>query len=417
MKPPASMGTGEPAGDPSPTVLSLFTGAGGLDLGLERAGFRTILCVEQDETARETLASNRPEWRMSEHVRVEDAAERLTPSQLGVAPGKLGAIVGGPPCQPFSAAAQWSRHGRRGTSDPRTASLAALLRLVEVFRPKLVVIENVPGFFAGKTAVLPRMSEALARAGGGSGAYEVHHKILNAADYGVPQVRRRGFLVAVRNGAAFRWPEATHAGNPVTAWDAIGGLSPAPPRPATGYWADLLPSIPEGANYIWHTSKGGGRNLFGYRTRYWSFLLKLAKNRPSWTLPATPGPSTGPFHWDSRRLATSELLRLQSFPADWKIAGDYRRRVEQIGNATPPLLAEALGRAAMARLWGRAFAQPPSLALARSGMTPARRPAVAVPRKYLRHERTHKAHPGPGRGPRPVMPRPDAQETLETAVA
>ena len=394
----------------APTVLSLFTGAGGIDLGLECAGFRTILCVEQDEAARETLASNRPNWRISEHMRVEDAAEHLTPSQLGLAPGELGAIVAGPPCQPFSAAAQWTRNGRRGDSDPRAASLAALVRLVEVFRPKLVVVENVPGFFAGKTAVLPRFRDVLTGAAGRHHAYEVRHKLLNSADFGVPQVRRRGFLVAVRDGDgdAFRWPKPTHAHNPVTAWDAIGSLRPATPPPATGHWAGLLPSIPEGANYIWHTSRGGGRTLFGYRTRYWSFLLKLAKNRPSWTLPASPGPGTGPFHWDNRRLAHSELLRLQSFPVDWKVAGDYRRQVQQIGNATPPLLAEAVGRAAAIQLWGRSFACPPSLLVRRAGEIPNPRPATEVPLKYLRHEKAHAPHPGPGRGPRPVTARATA---------
>lgn len=393
----------------APTVLSLFTGAGGLDLGLECAGFRTILCVEQDETARETLAGNRPKWRISEHMRVEDAAEHLTPSQLGIAPGELGAIVAGPPCQPFSVAAQWTRTGRRGRDDPRAASLGALVRLVEVFRPRLVVVENVPGFFAGRTAVLPRLCSALTRAGGPRDAYEVHHSLLNGADFGVPQVRRRGFLVAVRDGDAFQWPEPTHAHNPVTAWDAIGSLRPAAPPPATGHWADLLPSIPEGANYIWHTSKGGGRTLFGYRTRYWSFLLKLAKNRPSWTLPATPGPGTGPFHWDNRRLARSELLRLQSFPADWRVAGDYRRQVLQIGNATPPLLAEAVGRAAATQLWGRSFAHPPSLLVTRAGgEIPDPRPATDVPLKYLRREKAHAPHPGPGLGPQPVTPRANA---------
>lgn len=402
VEPSARTGGGKVVDDSSPTVLSLFTGAGGLDLGLECAGFRTILCVEQDETARQTLKSNRPEWRISEHARVEHAAEHLAPAQLGVVPGELGAIVAGPPCQPFSAAAQWTRNGRRGDDDPRAASLSALVRLVEVFRPKLVVVENVPGFFAGKTAALPRLHDALTGAGNRRDAYEVHHKLLNAADFGVPQVRRRGFLVAVRGDVAFQWPEPTHAHNPVTAWDAIGSVRPASPPPATGHWADLLPSIPEGANYIWHTSKGGGRNLFGYRTRYWSFLLKLAKNRPSWTLPATPGPGTGPFHWNNRRLARSELLRLQSFPLGWKVAGDYRRQVQQIGNATPPLLAEALGRAAATQLWKRSFPHSPSLRFARAVEIPDPRPAADVPPKYLRHERAHAPHPGPGRGPRPV---------------
>src|SRR4029079_12045835 len=129
-------------------------------------------------------------------------------------------------------------------------------------------------------------------------------------------------------------------------WDAIGCEEFSEPvAQATGKWADLLASIPEGKNYLWHTNRGGGHQLFGYRTRYWSFLLKLAKDEPSWTLPAHPGPATGPFHWDNRPLSVAEMLSLQSFPAAWRVEGERRAdHVTQIGNATPPLLAELLGR-------------------------------------------------------------------------
>ena len=142
--------------------------------------------------------------------------------------------------------------------------------------------------------------------------------VVNAADYGVPQHRRRAIVVARRDGGTFAWPPKTHVERPVRAWDAIGSLHLRPSElPETrGAWADLLPSIPEGHNYLWHTDRGGGRPLFGYRRRFWSFLLKLSKHQPSWTLSAQPGPSTGPFHWESRPLAVREILRLQSFPAN-----------------------------------------------------------------------------------------------------
>src|SRR5207302_1512865 len=97
---------------------------------------------------------------------------------------------------------------------------------------------------------------------------------------------------------------------------------------AGGYWTGLLPSIPEGRNYLYHTRHGGGVELFGSRRRYWSFLLKLAQDLPAWTIPAKPGPSTGPFHWESRPLAVEELLRIQSFPADWNIAGNRTTQVK-----------------------------------------------------------------------------------------
>src|SRR6185312_12245754 len=109
-----------------------------------------------------------------------------------------------------------------------------------------------------------------------------------------------------------------------------------------GKWADLLPSIPPGMNYLWHTDRGGGEPLFGWRRRYWSFLLKLAPDQPSWTIQAQPGPATGPFHWDNRRLTGREMARLQTFPDDIQITGSLADAQRQIGNAVPSLLAEVL---------------------------------------------------------------------------
>ena len=95
-----------------------------------------------------------------------------------------------------------------------------------------------------------------------------------------------------------------------------------------------------------------GLPLFGYRCKFWSFLLKLAKNQPSWTLPANPGPSTGPFHWSNRPLSIREMLRLQTFPASWKLPDVSRvTKVRLVGNATPPLLTEILGRSIGAQLF------------------------------------------------------------------
>ena len=112
-----------------------------------------------------------------------------------------------------------------------------------------------------------------------------------------------------------------------------------------GKWADLLPSIPEGSNYLHHTDRGEGMPLFGWRRRYWTFLLKLAKNRPSWTIQAQPGPAVGPFHWSNRRLSVRELSRLQTFPDDVNIVGGKGSAQKQLGNAVPSLLAEVIGRA------------------------------------------------------------------------
>ena len=281
-----------------PRVLSLFTGMGGLDLGLENAGFRTVHCVEQDPVVHATLRRNRPNWTLPGCRRVEDAARELKPAALGMACGELDLIAAGPPCQPFSMAAQWTKNGRRGREDPRAGSLQALLRIVDAFRPRAVLLENVPGLIKGRTSMLPVLQRALEAVGNRRDSYHVHSTILNAADYGVPQARRRGFLLAVRGPKSFAWPDKTHADLPVRAWDAIGHLRPRARPAATGCWADLLPSIPEGQNYQWHTSRGDGRNLFGYRTRYWSFLLKLAKNSPSWDIARYSWTRHGPISLD-----------------------------------------------------------------------------------------------------------------------
>jgi len=146
----------------------------------------------------------------------------------------------------------------------------------------------------------------------------VQWKTINCAEYGVPQIRERVFLIGSRDGRAFKFPHPTHvkpeqlatdlfgAKEPYrTAWDALGDLpepsSEEPGLKVGGKWGDLLPSIPEGENYLWHTDRSGGLSLFGWRTRYWGFLLKLAKARPAWTVQAQPGTAIGPFHWSNRR--------------------------------------------------------------------------------------------------------------------
>jgi DNA (cytosine-5)-methyltransferase 1 len=152
----------------------------------------------------------------------------------------------------------------------------------------------------------------------------------------------------------------------------------------TGKWADLLASIPEGQNYLWHTDRGGGKPLFGWRRRYWSFLLKLAKGRPSWTIQAQPGPATGPFHWRNRKLSAAELSRIQTFP-DGLIYDCRHADVQKlIGNAVPSALAEALAREIARQLLGSANSTITlSLVPPRRGDTPDQEPIISIPRKYV----------------------------------
>jgi DNA (cytosine-5)-methyltransferase 1 len=227
---------------------------------------------------------------------------------------------------------------------------------------------------------------------------------LNAADFGIPQLRKRFFLVALRSGAEFQFPVASHAQRHVTCWQAIGPLAERPRNdlPVLGRWGPLLPSIPEGRNYLWHTDRGGGLPLFGWRTRYWSFLLKLAKNAPAWTISAHPAQNAGPFHWANRQLGTSEILRLQTFPPEIVIAGARQDRQRQIGNAVPCLLAEAIGRAIRSQLTGHQFRSSLKLLVPEIGLPiPGPQSVSPPPETYLGLLGKHADHPGTGRGPRP----------------
>ena len=382
--------------------LSAFSGIGGLDLGLERAGFGIVGAVESDAAARRSLALNRPRLPFLEPHDVKEAARALVPGALGIGKRDLALLAAGPPCRPFSKAAQWARTGALGLNDRRTGSLDGLLTLIARLLPRAVLIENVPGFVKGRGSALPLLQERLATVNRGAGTrYRLSQRVLDAADFGVPQRRRRAIIVVLRNGEAFDWPAATHHGRPVRAWDALRGVRPEEAPAPSGQFAGLLPSVPEGMNYQHFTERGEGPALFGYRRRFWSFLLKLAKAEPAWTVPANPGPATGPFHRESRPLAPEEVLRLQSFPGSWRLEGVYRVQVRQAGNATPPLLAELLGRSIAQQLFGAVHRGRLSLAIARSARVPPPTRPKTVPEKYLSRLGEHPPHPGPGRGPRP----------------
>jgi len=382
------------------TVLSAFTGLGGLDLGLECAGFSTVASIEKDPDARASIQLNAPNWGLIDEPDIAVVAQSLSPRDLGLRRRELSILAGGPPCQPFSKAAQWRSDARRGLEDDRAKPLISFLELAEIFLPRVILIENVPGFTRGRTSALHVIGEFLNQINMRHGTkYRADFRCLNAADYGVPQRRNRAIIVAERAGHGFQWPEATHRGRWVRSFDALADLPEHPlPRPA-GAWSELLPSIPEGGNYLFHTSKGDGVELFGNRTRYWSFLLKLAKDQPSWTLPASPGPSTGPFHWDNRPLSVRELLRLQSFPHRWKVIGTHIRQVRQVGNATPPLLAEILGRALATQLHGTEWGLRPRLTIPRRRAIPPSLAPTPIPRRFHALVGRKKPHPGPGRGP------------------
>src|SRR5262249_33208768 len=291
------------------TMISLFTGAGALDLGLEAAGFANLLCVEHDADCRSTLKRNRPGWRLSEPGDVHRLKSSEILRQAGVKPRHVSLLAGGPPCQPFSKSMYWTTGDAPRLRDPRARTLHAYLDVVEATLPRVSLLENVKGLaFDGKDEGIRLLERGLRRINQEhSTSYVPQIITINAADYGVPQIRERVFVVPSVDGEQIELPEPTHGDGPnkepfLTAWDAIAELD-ADSWPqeleASGRWAKLLPSIPEGQNYLWHTPRNimnGGEPLFGWRTRFWSFLLKLAKAQPSWTIQAEPGPATGPFH-------------------------------------------------------------------------------------------------------------------------
>jgi len=394
----------------SPKVISLFSGAGGLDYGLEAAGFETAVALEMNHDCCETLRANR-KWPVIEGDLLEvPTAELLERGSLK--PGEADLLVGGPPCQPFSKAGYWSRGDSLRLDDPRANTLAGYLRVLREARPRSFVLENVEGLaYEGKDEGMRLLLDTIEDINKRTRSrYTVSVRVLNAADYGVAQHRQRVILVGSREGTAFQFPEPTHGEasdllrklSPYrTAWDAIGDLTPTAEEDLgmRGKWAELLPSIPEGKNYLFHTERDAGLPLFGWRTRFWSFLLKLAKNLPSWTIQAQPGPAVGPFHWTSRRLSARELCRLQTFPDDVEISGGRTSVQKQLGNAVPSLLAEVLGRAIRTQLLGQRVPScgPRLLPPVRTPVPPAER-VRPVPKKFLPLTGKHAAHPGTGRG-------------------
>jgi DNA (cytosine-5)-methyltransferase 1 len=199
--------------------------------------------------------------------------------------------------------------------------------------------------------------------------YALDWRILLAADYGVPQLRQRLFCVGIRADLldvpadlwTFDWPAASHHGPHerrveqstelplhVSAGEALAGLDrhsnpPEPEEIVTGTFAEDLAAVPPGDNYLFLTARRGHPEpRFEWRSRYWSFLLKLHPDRPSPTIQGQPGPWVGPFHWKGRRLRVAELKRLMTFPDEFEVTGSRREQQLQLGNAVPPALAAKL---------------------------------------------------------------------------
>lgn len=392
-------------------LISLYTGVGGLDFGFEAAGFETAAAIEFEPRACRTLRLNR-RWPVLEGD-IHEISSKTILKQAGLRVGEADALIGGPPCQPFSKSSYWVSGDAMRLDDPRSSTLAAYLRVLRDTKPKTFLLENVYGLaYAKKDEGLRFLLNGIAQVNKAAGTkYSVRWQVLNAARFGVPQVRERVFLIGSRDGAPFTFPNPTHAPagdrdliesglEPFrTAWDAIGDL-PNPDDPSLavkGWWGPLLPSIPEGYNYLWHTDRNAGMPLFGWRTRYWSFLLKLAKSAPSWTIQAQPGSSIGPFHWKNRRLSPEEMCRIQSFPDGIDFDCGRTEIQRMLGNAVPSLLAEVLAREIRSQLLGDRRNTKLKLLRPHTSAPPAE-PVKKVPKKYHELIGEHAPHPGEGLG-------------------
>jgi DNA (cytosine-5)-methyltransferase 1 len=350
--------------------ISLFSGALGLDLGLERAGFKTLVAVEINSQCANTIRMNRPSIRvLQKDIRQVSTNEIL--QVAGVRRGEIDLLSGGPPCQSFSTA------GKRGSiRDIRGQLFLEFLRVVRESRPRFFIIENVRGILSApilhkplddgeitESSLMPseRPGSAIkyllsqfAKIG-----YTVTYGLANAADFGVPQIRKRVFFIGSRNQIKIKLPIPTHTEKPTAGkekWrvlsDALMGLDPkgdqSPKIPpsrikylkkirAGGNWKDLPLRLQKQA-------LGGAYHSGGGKT---GFLRRLSFSRPAPTLVTWPyANATSLYHpIELRTLSIREYARIQQFPDDWKLYGTLAQQFEQIGNAVPIGLGYAFGKA------------------------------------------------------------------------
>ena len=345
----------------NPKAISLFSGGGGLDIGVEQAGFNALACVELDGNCCETLRYNQPRYFPSAQVyqaSVRDINVRSLMNDLSLRPGDLDLLFGGPPCQTFSQIGH-----RQGLNDERGLLLFEMIRFAMHLRPKVVLIENVKALTTAadlsgrRGGVLQKLLEDLRQLG-----YLPHVAVLNAAEYGVPQLRQRALVVAVTENATFEFPKPSHgpsADQPfTTVGDALEGLSDVSGREDRGRsdsHVDVTPAgdkrriqcVPEG-RYL-AAVKDAPPDIKGRLTKKdTTKFLRLATNSQSKTL------RCGEIFFhprEDRYLTPREYMRIQGFPDDYQLRGPIRGRSgsvrnldqhRQVANAVPPRLAKVV---------------------------------------------------------------------------
>jgi DNA (cytosine-5)-methyltransferase 1 len=362
---------------PGPTAVDLFAGAGGLSLGLRQAGFTVLLGADSDPWSVETHAGNLGGLGyLGDLSDPDDLIGHL--DAWGVRSVDL--VAGGPPCQPFSRAGNSKirslvRSGERPADDPRAQLWRGFMAVVQHLLPRAVLIENVPDLPRWDDgAVLTSFYEALRELD-----YDVDARVLDAYRHGVPQHRARLFIVGIRDGAPFEWPEPNGDAHP-TLRHAIGDLPPVPPahrhessayfgEPMTGLQRRLRRDLPAGeqtriTDHITRDVRpddaeafrllGEGqtyRDLPARLQRYRTDIFDDKYKRLSWdeVSRSITAHIAKDGYWyihpdQHRTLSIREAARIQTFPDGYRFAGEPTHRYRQIGNAVPPLLAEALGR-------------------------------------------------------------------------
>lgn len=327
-------------------VIDLFSGAGGLSLGLNRAGFKVVACVEINRDAMDTYATHDLDaTHFNEDVRSTDFSQYR---------GTVDLVSGGPPCQPFSIG------GLRKASDDSRDMIPEFIRCLCEVQPEAFVMENVPGLMLKRTrsyfdSVLARLSAC---------GYRLNWAILNAADYGVPQKRKRLFILGSKK-MQLRFPAPTHGYHTplahVTALSVLGNepIGEAPNCPVKfARDPDLRPSP-----YAGHLYNGGGRPIDpngpchtilassgGYKT-HWIDTENIAPEYHA-HLKAGGTPRDG-FVPGARRLSVEECAIIQTFPRNFRFSGKRSTQYTQVGDAVPPDLAFVIARSLYFQLNGR----------------------------------------------------------------
>ena len=332
-----------------PICLSLFSGIGGFEVGMSKCGFKFVKTLEWDHDCCVTLNANKDILGSTEDNIEPIDIMKTKPEDFYT--GNIDYIVGGPPCQSFSAAGRRAG-GVKGTSDIRGTLFWYYCQYVSHFKPKAFVFENVRGILSSKKGEdFKLICNSFSEVG-----YKLFWRILNAADYGVPQARERLFLVGIREDLDidFKFPAPTFGPDSpskrpyFTTGEALKDLDDpnevVPPYP--GKWGYLLPDIPPGENYRYFTEEMGHPNpVFAWRSRFSGFLYKMAPDDVCRTIVSQQGNYDGPFHWKNRKCTAPEFQALQGFPSSYVIPQDYVAAVKQIGNSVCPPVAEQIGKA------------------------------------------------------------------------